>query len=128
MALPMAQIPSFSLGAQPNPNPQAMALQGAQQGNNAFVQQQQIQQQQQQLNMQKQQQTIAQVDTLLKSGMNYPGMLPTFWPAIATRMNSLSPDYQLDPNTPPENLKSFATALSSISDGVSDKAVSLDQA
>ena len=80
---------------------------GLQQGIGNYQQQQQINLAQQALNMQKQQQTISQVDTLLKSGMNYPGMLPTFWPAIATRMNSLSPDYQLDPNNPPENLGSY---------------------
>lgn len=126
--LPMAQIPNFSLGATPNANAPQMGIEGARGGSQALFQGIQAQQQQQQLNIQKQQQTIAQVDTLLKNGMNYPGMLPTFWPAIATRMNSLSPDYQLDPNNPPDNLKNFTTQLSSISDGVQDKAVSLDQA
>lgn len=126
--LPMAQIPNFSLGATPNPNPQSMAIQGANSGIQAFQGQQQIAQKQQEIQMAKQQQTISQVDTLLKSGMNYPGMLPTFWPAIATRMNSLSPDYKLDPNNPPENIANFAKQLSSISDGLSDKVVSPPQA
>jgi hypothetical protein len=103
-------------------------MQGANVGLQAAAQRAQQQQFQQQLAMQKQQQTISQVDTLLKSGMNYPGMLPVMWPAIATRMNSLSPDYQLDPNNPPENLKNFATQLSSISDGLQDGAFNPMQA
>lgn len=122
----MFQLPGPSVPYMGNAGTGAAA--GLQAAGNTFQTQEQINQRQQQINMEKQQQTISQVDTLLKSGMNYPGMLPTFWPAIATRMNSLSPDYQLDPKNPPENLKSFATALSSISDGVADKAVSLDQA
>jgi hypothetical protein len=130
-ALPMAQIPNpspVSVSAPQYQNP-GMALQsGINAGVNNYAQIAAIQQQQQQIQMAKQQQTIQQVDTLLKSGMNYPGMLPTFWPAIATRMNSLSPDYKLDPNNPPENLPNFAKSLSSISDGLQDGAVSPPQA
>jgi hypothetical protein len=128
--LPMAQIPNFSLGATqiPYANPGEGLMRGAAAGGQLALNQQTVQQGQQALDMQKQQQTISQVDTLLKSGMNYPGMLPTFWPAIASRMNSLSPDYKLDPNNPPENLPNFAKQLSSISDGLSDKVVSPPQA
>ena len=132
----MADLPSNSPQMFQLPGPQVPyqgnlatgAAAGLVQGQNYYLQQQQNQLQQQQLDMQKQQQTISQVDTLLKSGMNYPGMLPTFWPAIASRMNSLSPDYKLDPNNPPDNLPNFAKQLSSISDGLQDKVVSPPQA
>ena len=134
--LPMAQIPNFQLGATPDPQAFSRSFQQVGSTMNQTAQnamqnvqaRQQMSLQQQQLDQQQQQQTISQVDTLLKSGMNYPGMLPTFWPAIASRMNSLSPDYKLDPNNPPENLPNFAKQLSSISDGLSDKVVSPPQA
>jgi hypothetical protein len=132
MDLPSNSPQMFQLPQPAQINQQPGLAQGLASGVNQGVQfgqqQQALAQKQQELQMAKQQQTISQVDTLLKSGMNYPGMLPVMWPAIATRMNSLSPDYQLDPNTPPENLKNFATALSSISDGAQDKVYSLDQA
>jgi len=123
--LPMAQIPDFQLhGPQniPMPGGPFQQLAAGVQGGLAFGQKQQ------ELEMLRQQQTISQVDTLLKSGMNYPGMLPVMWPGIASRMNTLSPDYKLDPNKPPENLKNFATQLSSISDGLQDKVYSPEQA
>src|ERR1035438_7787396 len=98
--LPMAQLPNFQTQASPIPyqNPGQALAAGFSKGTELQQNQQAINQEQQKIQMAKQQQTIAQVDTLLKNGMNYPGMLPTFWPAIATRMNSLSPDYQLDQN------------------------------
>lgn len=121
-SLPMAQIPNFSLGATPtNANLGQGIATGVDQGA-------QLMQRQQELEMAKQQQTIQQVDTLLKSGIQLPGLLPSFWPTIATKMNSLSPDYKLDPNNPPPNLLTFSKSLSDISDGVNGGVVSMPQA
>ena len=134
-SLPMAQIPQFSLGATPNPNPAAPAIQGASIAGQDFLGIRQNQIAQQQANQQGalaksqiQQQQIQQVDSLLKTGLSYPGLLPSFWPTIATKMNQISPDYKLDPNNPPENLTTFSKQLSDISDGVQDKVVTLPQA
>lgn len=126
--LPMAQIPNFSLGATPNTNAPAMGIQGAQGGGAQALQGIQLAQQQQQLQMQKTQQSIQQVDTLIKNGIELPGLLPSFWPTIATKMNEISPDYKLDPRNPPSNLTSFSKALSDISDGVQGGIISMPQA
>ena len=129
MPLPMAQIPQFSLGATPTTANIGQGInEGLNQGYSSYLAQQALAQKQQELEMAKQQQTISQVDTLLKAGLNYDGMLPSLWPAIATRMNTLSPDYKLDPSNPPENIQSFAKRLSSISDGLNDKVFSPPQA
>lgn len=85
-------------------------------------------QKQQELQMQKVQQNIQLVDSLLKNGNELPGLLPYFWPTIATRMNEISPDYKLDPRNPPTNLNSFSKALSDISDGVQGGVISMPQA
>lgn len=132
--MPMGQLAPqpFQLPGPAQINSQPGVMQGVASGIQSGLQlgqgQQALNMQSQQLAMQQQNAIISQVDTLLKSGMNYPGMLPTFWPAIATRMNSLSPDYKLDPNNPPDNLPNFAKQLSSISDGLQDKVVSPPQA
>lgn len=128
----MAQIPNFQLGGTQIPMPNngqgfSNALIG---GANVALGQQQNQIAQQQANQQGQliqsqiqQQQIQQVDSLLKTGLSYPGLLPSFWPTIATKMNQISPDYKLDPNNPPENITTFAKQLSDISDGGNDGAV-----
>ncbi len=106
-------------------NQRVQANQGQQQLN---INQQQADQQKALIQSQIQQQQIGQVDSLLKTGLSYPGLLPSFWPTIATKMNQISPDYKLDPKNPPENITTFAKQLSDISDGVQDKVVTPPQA
>jgi hypothetical protein len=122
--LPMAQLPNFQQGPQNIPvagGPWGQLAAGVGQGMELGQNQQRIQQEQQKLNIQ-------QIDTLLKNGIELPGLLPSFWPTIATKLNQLSPDYKLDPNNPPTNLVPFSKALSDISDGVQGGIVNMNQA
>jgi hypothetical protein len=130
--LPMAQIPNFSLGATPNPAPQAMAIQGAQGASQAFqgiqALNQQKQLQQAQIQQMQVQQNLAVVDSLTKNGIEYPSLMKSFWPAIANSMNKISPDYGLDPNTPPDDLGGAFKFLSTTNDALSAGVITPQQA
>lgn len=89
---------------------------------------QKVAESQQEMQMKKVQQNILLVDSLLKNGQDLPGLMPYFWPTIATRMNEISPDYKLDPRNPPEDLSTWSKRLSDISTGVQSGVISMPQA
>lgn len=97
-------------------------------GMNMAEQAQKIAESQQEMQMKKVQQNILLVDSLLKNGQDLPGLMPYFWPTIATRMNEISPDYKLDPKNPPEDLSTWSKRLNDISTGVQSGVISMPQA
>jgi len=132
-SLPMAQIPNFSLGATPNPNPAfSNAIQGAQGAAQDFQAQQQLNQQaklqQAQIQQMQTEQNIKVVDSLTKNGIEYPSLMKSFWPAIATSMNKISPDYGLDPKTPPGDLSGVFKFLSGTNDALQAGVITPQQA
>lgn len=129
----MAQIPNFQL---PSNVTTANIGQGLSQG---FTQGTQLNQSQQALNQQKQlqqaqiqqmqiDQNIKIVDSLTKNGIEYPTLMKSFWPAIATSMNKISPDYGLDPKTPPEDLGGAYKFLSGTNDALQAGVITPQQA
>lgn len=115
--LPMAQIPSFSLGATPNPNPAAPAIQGIQGGGQQAIQAMQFQQQ---LAQKKHQDDVSNALQLLATtGQQLQYLRPDAQKlAISNSLNSLSkvaPEFGIQPHTPdqipeeaPDLMKSYA--------------------
>jgi len=54
---------------------------------------------------------IAKIDPFLKMAIDRPKIAPYLWPTIATSINQLSPDYQLDPSNPPADLKGYLATV-----------------
>src|SRR5262249_28034666 len=73
---------------------------------------------------------IQTVNALLPQMTNYPSLAKYYWPTLATAMNGLSPDYQLDPKTPPppDSMKPFTSGLFDVMNGMQDGSISLPQA
>lgn len=92
----------------------------------ALAQQHQLQQAQiQQMQID---QNIKVVDSLTKNGIEYPALMKSFWPAIATSMNKISPDYGLDPKNPPEDLGGVFKFLSGTNDALQAGIITPQQA
>lgn len=126
----MFQLPGPQVPYQGNMGTGAAA--GMQQGTNTFLTEQQIQQQKAlqsaQIKQMQIDQNIRVVDSLTKNGMEYPTLMKSFWPAIATSMNKISPDYGLDPKNPPNDLGGAYKFLSGTNDALQSGVITPQQA
>ena len=117
--LPMAQLPQFGVNQPGIPyqgNFGSGLAAGISQGAEMSQRQYALAMEQKKLEMEKINQHIAIVDSLTKNAIEYPTLMKSFWPAIAKSMSAINPDFNFDPNKPPQDLGGLYKFLSETHD------------